>query len=79
MVKLLKYICVSLTLPPLQLSMKAVRDYNRGRAYLATIARKREIPTYSSAIEGALCAVYMAKGYLVPEHSTDHPLQGTSV
>jgi hypothetical protein len=68
------------TVEGMQLSSRAVRDYNRGRAYLASIAQKREVPLYTSTVDAALHAVYIVKGYDVPLNSTDHvPLQGTSV
>ena len=67
--------------PSFQLSSRAVKDYNRGRAYLGSIARKRSVPLYTSTVDAALHVVYIVKGYDVPPNSTDHhvPLQGTSV
>ena len=50
------------------LSTRAVKDYNRGRTYLASIARKNKIPLYTNPIDAALCAVYIVKGYELPQN-----------
>ena len=65
------------SLPP-QLSPRAVKDYNRGRAYLTSIANKKHVAIFSDPVDAALCAVYMVKGYEIPSTETV-PLQGTSV
>ena len=64
----------------LQLSERAVRDYNRGRAYLTNMARKKQISLYTNSVDAALCAVYLVRGFDIPSESPDGiPLQGTSV
>lgn len=40
-----------------QLSQQAVKDYNRGRLYLADLARRENVPIYESisdAVEAAI-------------------------
>ena len=53
-----------------QLSPKAVKDYNRPRAYLSTIASKNRVPIFSDIAEAALCCVYKLKGYKLHETHT---------
>ncbi|CAI8039010.1 hypothetical protein GBAR_LOCUS21707, partial [Geodia barretti] len=63
----------------LQLSERAVRDYNRGRAYLANMAHKKHVHLYSNSADAALCAVYLVKGFEIPTTQNSIPLWGTSV
>ncbi len=70
-----KYFCL---ITHTQLSERALRDYNRGRAYLASIANKSHVPTFTNIADATLCAVYKVKGYRVPPASS-LPLSGTSV
>ena len=62
----------------MQLSARAVKDYNRGRAYLASVANKNRIPVYTNISDAVHRAVHLVRGhYLSPLSSV--PLSGTSV
>ena len=57
-----------------------MKDYNRGRAYLASIANKCRVQIFNNITDAVLCAVYMVKGRRVHHHYDGRiPLSGTSV
>ena len=63
-----------------QLSQQAVKDYNRGRAYLSSIANKCRVPIFSSVTDAVHSAVYMVKGrHPARRYNGRVPLCGTSV
>lgn len=67
---------------PLQLTTKAIRDYNRARSYLTCVANKNRVPVFADISEATLCCVYKLKGYkLHLTHDGRHKksLLGTSV
>lgn len=62
----------------MKLSQRALKDYNRGRTYLANIANKSRVPIFTNVSDTAMCAVYLLRGYRLPPVSTV-PLSGTTV
>lgn len=60
-----------------QLSARAIKDYNRGRAYLASVANKNRVPIYTNIPDAVHRAMHLVKGhYLTPSNV---PLTETSV
>ena len=57
-----------------------MKDYNRGRAYLASIANKCRVQIYNDITDAVLSAVYMIKGrQMTHRYDGRVPLSGTSV
>lgn len=44
-----------------QLTPSAIKDYNRGRAYLADLAKRQNIPVFSEIKEALGCAIEKVK------------------
>lgn len=40
-----------------QLTKQAIKDYNRGRVYLADLAKRKLIPVFESITEAVQCAI----------------------
>ena len=56
------YIIISIS-PYSQLTEKAIKDYNRARSYLSSIANKNRTPIFSNIAEAVMCCIYKLKGY----------------
>ncbi len=57
-----------------QLSARAIKDYNRGRAYLASVANKNRVPIYTNIPDAVHRAMHLARGHYLPRSPS-----GTSV
>lgn len=60
----------------MKLSARAIKDYNRGRAYLASLANKNRIPIYTTVTDTVHRAVHLLRGHFLPSSGAD---TGTSV
>ena len=57
-----------------------MKDYNRGRAYLASIANKARVQIFNNIADTVLSAVCMVKGrHSSHAYNCRVPLNGTSV
>ncbi len=59
--------------PRVQLSARAVRDYNRGRAYLASIANKNRVPVYTNISDAVHRAMHLVQGHYLTHSHSQHP------
>ncbi|XP_064396027.1 uncharacterized protein LOC135343031 [Halichondria panicea] len=58
----------------MKLSARAIKDYNRGRAYLASVANKNRVPIFTNIPDAVHRAMHLVRGHYLPRSPS-----GTSV